>query len=78
MGKQYNKILKRRRRQRYIKRKKLAAKLARQATQGTEKPAVTGQARAAESATPAPAPAAEGTAPALAPAETPAAPASGA
>ncbi len=31
MSKQYNKILKRRRRQRYIKRKKLAAKLARQA-----------------------------------------------
>jgi len=69
MGKQYNKILKRRRRQRYIKRKKLAAKLARQATQGTEKPAATGQASAAEPAAPAPA---------SAPAETPAAPATGA
>ncbi|MGA4643533.1 hypothetical protein [Limisphaera sp. 4302-co] len=78
MGKQYNKILKRRRRQRYIKRKKLAAKLARQATQGEEKPAATGQAPAAEPAAHASAPAAAGTAPASTPAETPAAPATGA
>ncbi|MCX7867257.1 MAG: hypothetical protein N2438_09040 [Limisphaera sp.] len=61
MSKQYNKILKRRRRQRYIKRKKLAAKLARQAKAGqtapvaSEPPSAPASAAPAQPAAPAPA-----------------------
>lgn len=65
MSKQYNKIEKRRRRQRYLKRKKLAAKLAR-LTKGTSKPL---PAAAVAPAAPAPA---EAVAPAPEPLASPA------